>query len=248
MTNKIRYFIANWKMYGDLRSLKTLNKVIKFTRSNRNKKFRIIYCPPFTLLSSFSEILKKSKINVGAQNIHEDLNFGPHTGFINSRMVKSLGVNYVILGHSENRVLGETNIKINKKVLSALKSKLNVILCIGETLYEKRKKFTKKILKKQLVQCLKGVNKKTKIIIAYEPVWSIGTGIVPNNVELEKNINFIKSLIKRKFKNHIILYGGSVNPKNIEKINQLNLLDGYLIGGASQNSKKLIDIVKKTFN
>ncbi len=248
MTNKIRYFIANWKMYGDLGSLKTLNKVIKFTRLNKNKKFRIIYCPPFTLLNSFSDILKKSKISVGAQNIHEDLNFGPHTGFINSKMIKCLGVKYVILGHSENRVLGESNTKINKKVLSALKSKLNVILCIGETLFQKRKKFTKKVLKKQLFQCLKGVNKKTRIIIAYEPVWSIGTGIIPNNLELEKNIKFVKSHVEKKFKNHIILYGGSVNPKNVEKINKINLLDGYLIGGASQSSKKLIDIVKKTFN
>ena len=163
-------------------------------------------------------------------------------------MLKNVGAKYLIIGHSENRQDGDDNKKINLKIKSALKAGLKVIFCIGETLKEKRNKKTNQILNKQIRIGLNSVKNKSKIIIAYEPVWSIGTGIVPNNVELEKNINFIKSLIKRKFKNHIILYGGSVNPKNIEKINQLNLLDGYLIGGASQNSKKLIDIVKKTFN
>ena len=95
---------------------------------------------------------------------------------------------------------------------------------------------------------LKGIGKKCKIIVAYEPVWSIGTGVVPNNLELEKNIKFIKSIISKKFNNYKILYGGSVRPNNIQKLNMIDLLDGYLIGGASQSSKKLIDIIKKTFN
>ena len=247
MTNKIRYFIANWKMYGDLTSLKSIQKVIKFSRLNKTKKFRIIYCPPYTLLGDFNRIVKKTSIETGAQNIHENFDFGANTGFVNSKMIKNLGVKYVILGHSENRALGEDNKHINNKILSALKSKLTVILCIGETITQKKNKKTKTILKKQIEVCLKGINKKKRVIIAYEPVWSIGTGIIPTNIELKKNLQFIKSIVSKKIKNHKILYGGSVNPNNIKKLNEIDLLDGFLIGGASQSSKKLIDIIKKTF-
>ena len=248
MTNKIRYFIANWKMYGDLASLKSIKNVIKFSRLSKSKKFKIIYCPPYTLLSDFVDTLKKSSIETGAQNIHENYDFGAHTGFINSKMLKNLGVKYVIIGHSENRTLGEAHKQINKKILSAIKSKLNVIFCIGETSFQRKNKKTNIILKKQIMNGLKGIGKKCKIIVAYEPVWSIGTGVVPNNLELEKNIKFIKSIISKKFNNYKILYGGSVSPNNIKKLNMIDLLDGYLIGGASQSSKKLIDIIKKTFN
>ena len=248
MTNKIRYFIANWKMYGDLSSLNSIQRIIKFSKLNKSKKFKIVYCPPYTLLNQFITKVKKSSIDVGAQNIHQNFDFGANTGFINSKMVKNLGAKYVILGHSENRELGEDNKHINKKILSAIKSKLTVIFCIGETLSQRKKNKTKIILKNQINFGLKGVNKRNKIIFAYEPVWSIGTGVIPNNIELEKNLKFIKSIVSKKFKEYKILYGGSVNPDNIKKLRKIDLLDGYLIGGASQSSKKLIDIIKKTFN
>ncbi len=247
MTNKIKYFIANWKMYGDLKSLKTINKVIKFSKTYK-KKFKIIYCPPYTLLYSLKKLLKKSTLDLGAQNIHESLDYGPNTGFINAKMIKNSGAKFVILGHSENRALGESDMRINQKIKSAYKNKLIVIFCIGESLSEKRQKKTKIVLKRQIKNGLKNLSKKTNIIIAYEPVWSIGTGMILSNSELSENINYIKSLIYKKFKNYSILYGGSVNPKNINQINKINLLDGYLIGGASLNPKKLIDIIKKTFN
>ena len=234
-------------MYGDLKSLKNISKIIKFVKKYKNEKFKIIYCPPYTLLDPFFKIVKKTQISLGAQNIHENFDFGANTGFINSQMVKNLGAKYVILGHSENRSLGESNSQINKKILSALKSKLNVIFCIGETNFQKRKNKTKKILKQQIELGLRNFGKKNRIIVAYEPVWSIGTGVIPNNIELEKNIKFIKILLNKKLKNYKIVYGGSVNPKNIKTLNQIDLLDGYLIGGASQSSKKLIDIIKKTF-
>ena len=140
MTNKIRYFIANWKMYGDLRSLKTIENVIKFSKENKSKKFNIVYCPQKNLLNNFFNKLKKKSIKIGAQNIHENFDYGPHTGFVNSQMIKATGAEYIILGHSENRNLGEDNTLINKKIISALKSKLKVILCIGETLTQKKKK------------------------------------------------------------------------------------------------------------
>ena len=250
MTNKFRYFIANWKMYGDLNSLKSINKVIKFAKSNKNKRFKLIYCPPYTLLSAFCVKLQKSPLSVGAQNCHQEIEYGAFTGNVNAKMIKNLGAKYIILGHSENRANGDTDITINKKINSALKQKLTVIFCIGETLSQKKRKETNKIIRKQITQGLKRFKKNSRIIIAYEPVWSIGTGIIPKNYELEKNIKFINSVILKntKLKKAKILYGGSVNPKNIKSLNAINMLDGYLIGGASQNAKKLIDIVKKSYN
>ena len=165
-------------------------------------------------------------------------------------MLKKIGAKYVIIGHSENRANGETNVLINRKIISSTNNGLKIIFCIGETLMEKKKKHTKKVLKKQIMTGLKKVKKLKNILFAYEPVWSIGTGIIPKNQELENNVEFIKHNLKRNFKikNPIVLYGGSVNPKNINKLKIVSSIDGFLIGGASQKSKKFIDIVKKTFN
>ena len=249
MTNKFRYFIANWKMYGDLKSLKSIDKVIKFTKLSKIKNYKLIYCPPYTLLYSFFNKIKKSNIDLGAQDIHSDNNSEAHTGKINAKMIKNIGAKFVIIGHSENRKKGDNDNTINQKIKSALESNLKVIFCIGETLFQKRQKITKKILKGQILRGLKNIKLNNKIIIAYEPVWSIGTGLIPKNSELVQNIKFIRSVLylNKKSKNNIIIYGGSVSPKNISQLNMISVIDGYLIGGASQNSKKLIDIVKKSF-
>ena len=246
MTNKYMYFIANWKMYGSIKTLNTLNKVIKFSKSKEIKKGRIIYCPPYTLISSFFRKFQNCLIDIGAQNCHESDDYGPHTGFINSRMLKNIGANYVIIGHSENRNKGETNNLINKKIKSAIKANLRVIFCIGETLKEKNNGKTKSVLSKQIKKGLNQISKKKNCFIAYEPVWSIGTGKIPKLRDLEETIKFIKNNFgKNKPK---VLYGGSVNPKNINDLKTIKELDGFLIGGASQNSKKFIDIIKKTYN
>ena len=245
MTNKYMYFIANWKMFGGLNSLNSVHKVAKFFKNFKKNKFvKIIYCPPSTLIRPMSKKLKNTKILVGAQNCHENENFGPYTGFINSRMLKNVGAKYVIIGHSENRQAGETNRLINKKIKSAIKSGLKVIFCIGETSQEKKKKITKKILNKQINLGLNKIKNKDSIIIAYEPVWSIGTGFIPKSKDLFSTIDFIK----KKIRNKKVLYGGSVDPKNIKELKSINNIDGFLIGGASQNSKKFIDIIKKTYN
>ena len=246
MTNKYMYFIANWKMYGSLNSLNTLDKVIKFSKSKQIKKGRLIYCPPYTLISLFFKKFKNCLIDIGAQNCHESDNYGSHTGFINSKMLKNIGANYVIIGHSENRKKGETHKLINQKIKSALRAKLKVILCIGETLKEKNNKKTKSVISKQIKFALEKVDKKSSLFIAYEPVWSIGTGKIPNTDELEQTVKFIKKIFKGKIPK--ILYGGSVNSKNIDNLKTIKDLDGFLIGGASQNSKNFIDIVKKTYN
>ena len=247
MTNKYMYFIANWKMFGSLNSLNSLHKVIKFFKIfKKNKLSRIIYCPPSTLIRPMSKKLKNSKIIVGAQNCHENENFGAFTGGINASMLKSVGAKYVIIGHSENREAGETNKLINRKIKSALNSDLKVIFCIGETLKEKRKKITKKVLNKQIKLGLNKINNKKDVLIAYEPVWSIGTGLIPKTNDLIKSISFIKNKLGKKPSK--ILYGGSVNGENIKQLKNINSIDGFLVGGASQDPKKFIDIIKKTIN
>ena len=246
MTNKYMYFVANWKMFGNLKSINSLNKVIKFSKSKEIKKGRLIYCPPYTLISSFFKKFENCLIDIGGQNCHENDNYGPHTGFINSKMLKSTGANYVILGHSENRKKGETDKIINLKIKSAIKAKLKVIFCIGETLKEKKGGKTRSTLSKQIRLGLNKIKKSSNIFIAYEPVWSIGTGKIPKIKELEQTVKFIMTKFKGKLPK--ILYGGSVNPENISDLKMIDSLDGFLIGGASQNPKKFIDIVKKTFN
>ena len=239
------YFIANWKMYGGLNSLNSLDKVVKFFKTFKKKNLiKIVYCPPSTLIGPMSKKLNKTNIATGAQNCHEQDSYGAFTGSVNSKMLKNIGAKYIIIGHSENRQAGEDDRLINLKIKSALKSGLKVIFCIGESFKEKRKKITKKILNKQLKLGLQTIKSKNKIIIAYEPVWSIGTGLIPKTNDLFKTINFIK----KKLRKNKVLYGGSVNPKNINYLKSINNIDGYLIGGASQDPKKFIDIIKKTYN
>ncbi len=246
MTNKYMYFIANWKMFGDIRTLNSLDKVIKFSKSIRKNKFKLIYCPPSTLIRPLSKRLKKTKIDVGAQNCHHSYDFGAYTGQVNSRMLKSVGAKYVIIGHSENRQLGENDKLINLKIKSATRAGLKIIFCIGETLKEKKNKKTTQVLGKQITNGLNSIKNKSNIIIAYEPVWSIGSGLIPKFDDLTKSITFIKSKFGKKSPK--ILYGGSVNSNNVEKLKIITGIDGFLVGGASQNSKKFIDIIKKTIN
>jgi len=244
MTNKYTYFIANWKMFGNLRSINVLDKVISFTKKYKKNNIKLIYFPPVTLINLFNKKLKASSIDVGAQNCHPSENYGAHTGQINSFMLKDAGAKYIILGHSENRQLGENNDLINLKIKSSIKSGLKVIFCVGETLNQKRKKNTKKVLSQQIIQGLKNVKNKKNIIIAYEPVWAIGSGLIPKETEIFEIVRFIKN----KVKGSKVLYGGSVNSQNINLLKKIDNVDGFLIGGASQNSNNFIDIIKKTFN
>ena len=249
MTNNI-YFIANWKMYGKISSVNSINKVILLSKSRKYKKAKIVYCPPYTLLEKFNQKTKNSNIQVGAQNCHQISEYGAFTGSISPKLIKDVGSKYIILGHSENRKLGETNTLINLKIHSALKNNLNVILCIGETLKQKKLRKTNKVIRQQLNNCLKKIKKINNIIIAYEPVWSIGSGIIPLNKDLQNIVFYIKKILNKKYKKQKVklLYGGSVNPKNVQILNKITNLDGYLIGGASQKQNYFIDIIKKTIN
>ncbi len=239
------YFIANWKMFGDLRTLNSLDKVIKFSKTHKKNKFKLIYCPPNTLIRPLSKRVKDTNIQVGAQNCHENYNYGSFTGQVNAKMLKNVGAKYVILGHSENRKMGESDELINSKIKSANKAGLKIIFCIGETLKEKKIKKTNKVLTKQIKKGLQSIKNKSNVIVAYEPVWAIGTGIIPKEKDLKKTISFIKSKFGKKSPK--ILYGGSVNGVNITLLKNINTIDGFLIGGASQDQKKFIDIIKKTY-
>jgi len=244
MTNKYIYFIANWKMFGNLRTLNSLNKVISFVKKFNKNKLKLIYCPPTTLISPLKDKLKLTSIDIGAQNCHESDVYGANTGQVNSKMLKSVGAKYVIIGHSENRQLGENNHLINLKIKSSIKSGLKIIFCIGESLSQKKKGTTKKILLQQITQGLKNIKNKKNIFIAYEPIWAIGSGLIPRDSEIFEIVKFIK----HKVKGSKVLYGGSVSLKNINVLKKINNVDGFLVGGASQNSKNFIDIIKKTFN
>ena len=194
MTNKLKYFIGNWKMFGDFGSFRIVDKVNKFSKQSRTlyKKKKIILCVPNTLISFFNRKLKSKFISLGVQNCHYHQGYGPFTGSVNASMLKKVGAEYIILGHSENRSEGENNQLIKKKIISALSQKLKVIFCIGETLYEKKRNNTFSVLKKQIKSSLEKNFDMSKIIIAYEPVWSIGTNKIPKINELKNIIKFIK--------------------------------------------------------
>ena len=252
MTNKIKYFIGNWKMFGDFGSIKIIYQIHRFClRFNKyHKRNKIVLCVPNTLISYFTKKLKSKFLSIGAQNCHHQNNYGPFTGSVSALMLKNAGAKYIILGHSENRSEGDTNKIIKKKIESALNQKLNVIFCIGESFKEKTKGKTFSVLRNQMRDSIDKKYNINMIIIAYEPIWSIGTGKIPKAQELKKTFKFIKNEVKKNFKTKtfpVVLYGGSVNDSNIELFSSISEIDGFLIGGASKSPKKFIDIIKNYY-
>ena len=157
MTNKLKYFIGNWKMFGDFSSLKIINRIDHFNKRHQklNKKNKIILCVPSTLIDFFSKRLKRNSIQLGAQNCHHSQKYGPYTGSVSASMLKKAGAKYIILGHSENRLEGETNQLINKKIKSVINENLKVIFCIGETYKEKKSGKTFSTIRNQIKKCIK---------------------------------------------------------------------------------------------
>lgn len=206
------------------------------------KNKNIIICPSYIYIPYFLNY----DFSVGSQNVcaYKD---GGYTGEVSAKQLSSIGVKYVIVGHSERRIkLNEDNSEINKKVKNALEANLKVVLCIGETLEENKLLKKEVILKRQIRDALLGIENFSNVIIAYEPVWSIGTNKVPDIAELEYTIRYIKELVLKMYKTNIdVIYGGSVNEKNIEKINNIKEIDGFLIGSASIDPNQFIEIIKK---
>ena len=248
----MKYFIGNWKMFGIPSSIKIIDRVNSFYQRDRKnkKKYKVAISPPHTLLESFSKAFKNKKISICAQNCFHKDSYGSHTGSISPFMIKKLGVKNIIIGHSENRAAGDNEKIIKEKILSAAKNKFNIILCIGENKSEKKRNLTLSVLKKQIKNALYKKYDFKKIIIAYEPIWSIGSGKLLSGQELSKIIISLKKFLNLKFNkkhNFKILYGGSVDSNSIYQFKKIKELDGFLIGGASKSSKKFIDIIKNFY-
>ena len=243
-----KLIVGNWKCNPtSLNEAKKLfNSVKKGLRNIKNVK--VVICPPFSYLSLISSFLiPPSSFKLGAQDCFWEEK-GAFTGEISPLMLKDLGCKYVIVGHSERRALGETDEMINKKIKAVLKAKLTPILCIGETLKERKKGKTFKVLKTQLEKGLKNIRPflvpRSSFIIAYEPVWAIGTGKPCGIEEAREARLFIKSTVK----SIPILYGGSVTSKNGKDYVKEADFDGLLVGGASLKAKEFVKIVKSISN
>ncbi len=247
---KRRPFIAgNWKMFKTIsEAVETSEQLVKLLAGTSGKD--VMIAPPFTALSSVSDIIRESCISLGAQNLFWEKD-GAYTGEISPAMLVSAGCKYVIIGHSERRqYFGETDNTVNKKIRAALGSGLIPILCVGESEKERESDYTFSVLDKQLKKGLEGfsLDDLETIVTAYEPVWAIGTGKTATKEQAQEVHLFLRSLIEKEFGNRLsssirILYGGSVNHGNISELMAMPDIDGALVGGASLNPDTLSKIV-----
>jgi len=244
---------GNWKMY------KTIKEAIELSNGLKRELFKlsnqaveVVICPPFTALSDVSEIIIESDISLGAQDIYW-VDEGAFTGEVSAPMIKEAGCQYVIIGHSERRqFFGETNESVNKKLKAALANNLTPIVCVGEMLAERESGKTFEVLKNHVEGALNGLLPEDvlKIIVAYEPVWAIGTGKTATPEQAQEVHKYIRDLLHKLFNQEVasevrIQYGGSVKPENIVELMKQPDVDGALVGGASLKVDLFSDIVKK---
>jgi len=244
---------GNWKMnLGYNEGLSLFSEIINMFKDEATGKQQAVICSPFIQLHSLAQLAKGyTNVAVGAQNAHQ-AESGAYTGEISAKMIKSVGAEYVILGHSERRqYFGESNELLAAKTDTALKNDLKPIFCIGETLQEREAEEHFNIIKSQLVEGVFHLDETdfAKLVIAYEPVWAIGTGVTASSEQAQEIHAFIRIEIAAKYGQEIaanttILYGGSCNPKNAPELFAQPDIDGGLIGGASLKSRDFIDIVK----
>ena len=238
---------GNWKMH------KTIAEALEFVSDIKdrvnNEKVEAVICAPFTLLKDLKEATKGTSIKIGAQNMHFEEK-GAFTGEISPLMLKEIDMDYVIIGHSERRqYFNETNETVNKKVLKALEVGIDPILCVGETLEEREAGNTKDVCKVQVEKALENVSKEdiAKVVIAYEPIWAIGTGKTATSEDANDVIAYIRQVVANLYKdlaNEVrIQYGGSVKPSNVGEIMNQSDIDGALVGGASLESNDYIQLV-----
>ena len=247
-----KVFIAgNWKMN------KTAAETVELCKALKEKfadvcpcKADVAVCPPFTSIAAAIEELKGSNIKVGAQNIHWADN-GAFTGEISGAMLKEMGVEYVIIGHSERRqYFGETDETVNARLVAALKNGLKPIVCIGETLEERENNQTEAVLEKQIRGAFAGIKECCfpKVVIAYEPVWAIGTGKTATPDMAQETHAFIRKVLADLYgalaEETIIQYGGSMKPENARQLVAQKDIDGGLIGGAALKADSFHDLVK----
>jgi triosephosphate isomerase len=239
---------GNWKMNNNIEeSLRLVETLVKedcpFDRD-------IVVCPPYTALYAVGEIIGDTNIKLGSQNIFYEEK-GAYTGEISPEMLKDLGVEYAIIGHSERRqYFNETDIVVNLKVKTALKNGINPIVCVGESLAQREGGLENKIVKKQLISGLEGIKaeESNNIVIAYEPIWAIGTGRTATNQQANDMIKYIRNVLSEIFgvehaQKIRIQYGGSVKPENIKELMEESDIDGALVGGASLKAQDFYKIM-----
>jgi len=240
---------GNWKMNMNLhQSQKLVSEILNGL--GKDSKVEVIVCPPFTSLSEVNSLLKGTQVKLGAQNMYYEES-GAYTSEISADMLKSVGCEYVILGHSERRVIfNESDELINKKIKTALAKELKPIFCIGELLEQRESGETMIVITGQIEKGLEGItsDQMKNIIIAYEPVWAIGTGKTATPQQANEVHLFIRELVAKKFstvvaENLIIQYGGSVKPDNAGELLSQKDIDGALIGGACLKADSFLSII-----
>jgi triosephosphate isomerase len=247
--SKKTYIIANWKMQLTNKESMDLANSLK---KEKAKNVEIILCPSFTALSAVAEEIKNTEIKLGAQNVfyHEK---GAYTGEVSVKQLKELGVKYVIIGHSERRQYqNETDEEINQKIKICLENDLMPILCVGEKFDERQDGKTDLILIKQITKALQDIklNSNQKLIIAYEPVWVIGSGQAVEPAEAKHAAEVIERLLleffsKDEAENNIsVIYGGSVDKNNVKDFVAPGILKGVLVGGASLKTEKFVPLIE----
>jgi len=243
---------GNWKMNLSYKDSEKLAKDISEKIAKKEfSKVDVVVCPTYVSLGIVNKIIKDTEIKLGAQNLYYE-NDGAFTGEISASILKSVGCEYVILGHSERRnILHETNSAINKKIKKALEFELKPILCVGETLIEREDEIYEGIIEKQLTESLADIteDQMSNVVIAYEPVWAIGTGLNATPKQASDIHGFIGKIIHKLYNEKVadeilILYGGSVNVKNANEMLSASGVDGALIGGASLKADDFSEIVK----
>jgi triosephosphate isomerase len=243
---------GNWKMNKNITEAIDLANNLKRGLLDIDG-VEIIICPPFTALSDVKEVIMDTNIKLGAQDVYWEKE-GAFTGEVSAPMLKELGCDYCIIGHSERRqFFGETNTTVNKKVKAALAEKLKPIVCVGEMLEERKSQKTFDVVKDHVENGLAGLSKEDmrSVTIAYEPVWAIGTGLTATKEQAEEVHKYIRGIIKKMFGVETadevrIQYGGSVKADNIKELITEEDVDGALVGGASLKADSFIQIVKNS--
>lgn len=235
----MKIVIGNQKSYLDN------HEINEFVKELQSINFHnVIICPSSIYFDKF----KDKEILLGSQNV-SSYPKGATTGELSAEQLKSIGVNFSIVGHSERReLLKESNDDISLKIKCLLENHMVPILCIGETPIEREEGTAKEVLSSQLKGALENIPSEfvEKVIIAYEPIWAIGTGLVPTNEEITEIAKYIRDFLKEHYNSSpIVLYGGSVNQKNIDELNKIDIVDGYLIGGASTKIQEFLNIIEK---
>ena len=249
MTDQRKKLVAgNWKMNGTVSSLEQIHLLKTLINEDLCE---VIVCPPTTLLRDCLKIVEGCRIKIGSQNCHHQ-EFGAHTGEISPHMLRDLGVTHVIVGHSERRIDGfETNELVQKKALAAHRCDLNTIICIGESLLQKKEGQASGIIKKQLSHSLPVTANNKNTIIAYEPIWAIGSGLTPSFDEIQAVHTIIRDHVGEIKTENVaskikIVYGGSVNVNNCNNIINIKNVDGALVGGASLMASDFSRIINST--